>query len=147
VSKNKGVVDSVALTSSCHVSVLSTLSAKELLGSSALPDVIQSNRKNLRNAYVVTTSRLNRAGIEYFPCNATVAVFCRLAPHATSVQEEMAAFHQYLEAGVMVTPGVAYHVTSSQNGWMRVSFAVSEVAREKGMSRIEAVYRRLEQKR
>jgi aspartate/methionine/tyrosine aminotransferase len=141
LSRNKGVVDSVALTSSVHVSVLSTLFAKELLGSPSLSVLVESNKEKLRDAYIATTTRLKRAGIEYFPCNAAVAVFCRLAPKATSVPEEMAAFHKYIEAGVMVAPGVAYHVNPSQKGWMRVSFAVSEEARENGLSRIESVYK------
>jgi aspartate/methionine/tyrosine aminotransferase len=137
-------VDSVALTSSVHVSVLSSLFAKELLGSPTLPTLIESNKTKLRDAYIATTTRLKRAGIEYFPCNAAVAVFCRLAPKTMSVPEEMAAFHKYIEAGVVVAPGVAYHVNRSQKGWMRVSFAVNEEARDKGLSCIESVYKDLQ---
>lgn len=143
MTKHKGVVDSIALTSSVHVSVLSTLFAKELLGSSELSPLIQCNKKRLRDAYIEVTGFLKNAGIEYFPCKAAVTIFCRLAPNATSAQEEMAAFHKYTEAGVSVAPGLAYHVTPSQRGWMRISFAVSAEERKNGLSRVHSVYNSL----
>lgn len=143
MTRNQAVVNAIALISSVHVSALSTLCAKELLRSPALPELIQINKQKLRDAYIDTVRFLKCAGIEYFPCNAAVAVLCRLAPNATTTQDEMEAFHRYIEAGVMVAPGLAYHVTANQKGWMRVSFAVNAENRQKGLARIESVYQTL----
>jgi aspartate/methionine/tyrosine aminotransferase len=145
VSPHKDVVDSIALVSSVHVSALSTLFAKELLGSPELPGLIKLNKEKLASAYIETTDFLKRVGIAYFPCNAAVFLFCKLAPDATTIEEEMTAFRQYVEAGVMVAPGRAYHVNTSQKGWMRISFAVDYEELQKGLMRIESVYRSLRQ--
>lgn len=63
------------------------------------------------------------------------------AKRKTSEEEKIAAFHKYIEAGVMVAPGVSFHVNRSQKGWMRVSFEVNEEAQDKGLLRIESVYK------
>jgi aspartate/methionine/tyrosine aminotransferase len=137
------VADSVALLSSVQVSVLSTLFAKELLGSPELPTLIQRNRQKLRNAYLETTRCLKRAGITYFPCNGAVFLFCRLAPNAKDKEDEMTVFQRYIEAGVMVAPGRAYHVSGNKRGWMRVSFALEYGELQRGLARIESVYQSL----
>ena len=138
-------MDSIALTSSVHVSALSTLFAKELLGSPSLSNLIQTNKKRLGNAYTETIQFLTQAGIEYFPCNAAVFMFCKLAPKAKNTEEEMSAFHRYTKAGVRVAPGRAYHVSPHQRGWMRLSFAVDQAELRKGLKKIEIVYRSLNQ--
>ncbi len=67
-------------------------------------------------------------------------MLAKLAPLAKSQIEEMAAFLQYIQAGVMVAPGWAYHINKSQRGWMRVSFAVNNESLQKGLKRIKLVY-------
>lgn len=144
VTQHKDIADSIALISSVHVSTLSTLFAKELLSSPQLPAMIKSNKQKLQNAYIETTKFLQGANITYFPCNAAVFLFCRLAPGASTIGEEMAAFHAYTEAGVKVAPGIAYHVPSHQKGWMRLSFAVEPEQLRKGLARVASVYRTLQ---
>ena len=70
-------------------------------------------------------------------------MLAKLAPLAKSQVEEMAAFRQYIQAGVMVAPGWAYHINESQRGWMRVSFAVSKESLQEGLKRIKLVYDRV----
>lgn len=127
------------------MSALSTVFAKGLLASAALPGLITTNKERLQAAYTVTTNFFKRAGIAYFPCNATVFLFCRLAPEATTVIDEMAAYKRYIEAGVRVVPGQAYHVNASQFGWMRLSFAVEQEELQRGLIRIRTVYQDLNQ--
>ena len=145
LTHHKDVADSVALVSSVHVSILSTLFAKELLGSGVLPSIIQTSKERLRDAYVETTTTLKRAGIVYLPSHAAVFLFCKLASNAATVEQEIAAFQKYMKAGVMVVPGPAYHANASQRGWMRLTFAVNPDSLRKGLKIIESVYRSLQQ--
>jgi aspartate/methionine/tyrosine aminotransferase len=133
----------VGLVASVHVSALSTVFAKEVLASAQLPALLSLSANRLRVSYITLTTAFRAAGIEYFPCNTTVFLLARLAPHATSWEEEMMAFRAYMQAGVSLVPGKAYHMPEGQKGWMRVTFAVTADELVEGISRIEQVYRSL----
>lgn len=109
---------------SVHVSVLSTVFAKEVLASPQLPKLLTLSATRLAKAYSTLTTAFKATGVEYFPSYATVFVLARLAPNATAWDEEMLALRAYMQAGVAVVPGRAYHMPEGQKGWMRVMFAV-----------------------
>ena len=91
-------------------------------------------------AYLEVITFFKSSDIAYIPCNSAIFMLAKLAPLAKSQIEETAAFLQYIQAGVMVAPGWAYHINESQRGWMRVSFAVSSESLQKGLKRIKLVY-------
>lgn len=71
----------------------------------------------------------------------------KFAPLAQSWADEADACCQYQQAGVLVSPGRAYHMPEDQKGWMRVSFAVEKTLLEEAGTRITRVFQRLEQAR
>ena len=125
---------------SVHVSVLSTVFAKEVLASPQLPELLTLSATRLAETYTALTTAFKATGIEYFPSCATVFVLARLAPHATTWDEEILALRAYMGGGVSVVPGRAYHMPEGQKGWMRVSFAVSSEDLAEGIQRIKRVY-------
>ena len=60
----------------------------------------------------------------------------KLAPLAQSWGDEADALRRYLQAGVLVAHGRAYHMPEDQKGWMRVSFAVDETLLAEAITRI-----------
>lgn len=107
--------------------------------SSGLPSLLQLSSIRLAEAYSILTTAFKSSKIEYFPCYSTVFVLARLAPKAQSWEDEVAAFRWYHQAGVLVVPGGAYHISEGQKGWMRVSFAVDRTRLREGIKRIETV--------
>jgi len=140
VTLNKGLRDAIALIASVHVSTLSTVASKAILCSPGLPNLLELNSKRLAEAYLDVITFFKSSDIAYIPCNSAIFMLAKLAPLAKSQIEEMAAFLQYIQAGVMVAPGWAYHINKSQRGWMRVSFAVNNESLQKGLKRIKLVY-------
>ncbi|KAK6828793.1 hypothetical protein RU639_003479 [Aspergillus parasiticus] len=140
ITRNRPLRDVVGLVASVHVSVLSTVFAKEVLASPQLPKLLTLSATRLAEAYTTLTTAFKATGIEYFPSYATVFVLARLAPTATTWDEEMLALRAYTQAGVAVVPGRAYHMPEGQKGWMRVTFAVSNEDLLEGIRRINRVY-------
>ena len=130
----------MALITSVHVSTLSTIASKAILSSPGLPGLIELNAKRLVEAYINITTFFEGYDIAYIPCNSAGFVLARLAPRAKSQPEEMAAFQRYVQAGVLVAPGWAYHIHENQRGWMRVSFSVAPQSLQEGLERIKIVY-------
>lgn len=142
-TRNRNLRDAVALVASTNVSTLSTVVSKELLASSCVPSLLQLSSKRLAEAYVTLTSFFKSSGISYFPCNSTTFVMAKLAPIAQSWRDEVDAFRRYLQAGVRVAPGRAYHMPEDQKGWMRVSFAVDKTLLAEAITRIGRVFQEL----
>lgn len=130
----------MGLVASVHVSVLSTVFAKEVLASPQLPKLLTLSATKLAETYTILTTAFKATGIEYFPSCATVFVLARLAPHAATWDEEILALRAYMQAGVAIVPGRAYHMPEGQKGWMRVTFAVSNEDLAEGIRRIKKVY-------
>ncbi|KAB8225979.1 pyridoxal phosphate-dependent transferase [Aspergillus novoparasiticus] len=137
ITRNRPLRDVVGLVASVHVSVLSTVFAKEVLASPQLPKLLTLSATRLAEAYTTLTTAFKANGIEYFPGYATVFVLARLAPSATTWDEEMLALRAYMQAGVLVVPGRAYHMPEGQQGWMRVTFAVSNEDLTEAIQRIK----------
>lgn len=120
--------------------MLSTVFAKEVLASPQLPKLLTLSATRLAKAYSTLTTAFKATGVEYFPSYATAFVLARLAPNATAWDEEMLALRAYMQAGVAVAPGRAYHTAERQKGWMRVTFAVSNEDLSEGIRRTKTVY-------
>ena len=140
VTLNEDIRDAIALIASVHVSGLSTVASKAILGSPELSDLLELNSRRLAEACLNVTTFFKSSNIAYIPCNSAIFVLAKLAPLAKSQAEEMAVFLQYIQAGVMVAPGWAYHINANQRGWMRVSFAVGHESLREGLKRIKLVY-------
>ncbi|RAQ56901.1 aminotransferase GliI-like protein [Aspergillus flavus] len=140
ITRNRPLRDVVGLVASVHVSVLSTVFAKEVLASPQLPKLLTLSATRLAKAYSTLTTAFKATGIEYFPSYATVFVLARLAPNATAWDEEMLALRAYMQAGVAVVPGRAYHMPEGQKGWMRVTFAGFHEDLLEGIRTIKRVY-------
>lgn len=136
---NKGLRHAIALLASVHVSTLSTVASKAILCFPGLPDLLELNSKRLAEAYLIVITFFMSSNIAYIPCNSTVFELAKLVLLAKSQIEEMTAYLQYIQAGVMVAPGWAYHTNESQRGWMRVTFAVSDKSLQRGLKWIKLV--------
>ncbi|KAB8268857.1 pyridoxal phosphate-dependent transferase [Aspergillus minisclerotigenes] len=139
ITRNRPLRDVVGLVASVHVSVLSTVFAKEVLASTQLPKLLTLSASRLAEAYSTLTTAFKATGIEYFPSYATVFVLARLAPNTTTWEDEMLALRAYMQAGVAVVPGRAYHMPEGQKGWMRVTFAVPNADLAEGIRRIKMI--------
>lgn len=135
--------NALALMGPANVSTVSSISAKALLAPANLPSLLQLSSERLASAYARLVSFFKRTGIVYFPCNSTTFVLAKLAPFAEAWEGESSAFLRYLQAGVLLAPGRAYHMPENQKGWMRVCFAVDDATLNRAIDRIGNVYRSL----
>ncbi|CAD6592041.1 MAG: hypothetical protein ASARMPRED_005950 [Alectoria sarmentosa] len=134
---NPALRDGLAMATSMNVSTLSTVFASALLSSESLPALVKLNSVRLAEAYDTLTSFFDRHGIYYIPCNAGHFVLAKLAPQASSGDDEAALIIRLGEAGVLVSPGRAYHV--GESGWARVSFAVERATLKEAIRRMKCV--------
>ncbi|KAF6240569.1 hypothetical protein HO173_001239 [Letharia columbiana] len=118
-----------------NVSTLSTVFASALLSSESLPELVKLNSVRLAEAYNTLTSFFDRYGIYYIPCHAGHFMLAKLAPQASSWDDEAALIIRLGEAGVLVSPGQAYHVV--EKGWARVSFAVERATLKEAIRRMK----------
>lgn len=88
------------------------------------------------------TSLFKAYGIPYVPCNAGLYVFARLAKDAISWDDESILVTQMKDAGVVVSPGRAYHGPENEKGWTRVGFAVKDEDLEEAIKRMTCVLER-----
>lgn len=135
--------NALALMGPANVSTVSSIASQNILTPLNLPLLLRLSTKRLATAYTRLVSFFESVGIVYFPCNSTTFVLAKLAPFAEAWEEEASAVHRYLQAGVLLAPGRAYHMPENQKGWMRVCFAVDEATLAKAIDRIGKVYRSL----
>lgn len=130
----------LALAAMCQISALSTIFVTALLKSPQLPSLIQMNSQRLSTAYITLTDFFKKHQISYIPCNAGIYVFAKMARDAKSWEDEALVAQKLAEAGVLVSPGKAYHGPEDEKGWMRVGFAVPPSDLAKALQRMERVY-------
>lgn len=123
---NRPLILHIGLLEGLRVSSLSSIVAKTLLTSPKLPQLLALSSRRLGNFYETLVSFLSANGIRYFPATAGLFVFARLAPNATSWEDEMEMVRHLREAGVVVGLGRAYHTGEEQKGWVRLTFALKE---------------------
>jgi len=130
----------LALASMVQISALSTVFTTALLKSLELPSLLALNSERLSVAYATLTDFLKSHRIPYIPCNAGLYVFARMCPDAKSWEEEASFVQRLKEAGVLVSPGRAYHVPENEKGWMRVGFAIQPSKLAEALRRMESMY-------
>ncbi|RMZ66210.1 aminotransferase -like [Pyrenophora seminiperda CCB06] len=141
---NSEMAVGLALAANTQISSLSTIFVTALLSSPQLPSLISLNAQRLAVAYTKLTVFFKKYGISYIPCNAGLYIFAKLAPHATTWEEEADMVSKFKEAGVLVSAGRGYHGPEAEKGWVRVGFAVEEAELEEAMRRMDGVLRRMD---
>ncbi|KAJ4357162.1 uncharacterized protein N0V89_001737 [Didymosphaeria variabile] len=136
---NEEMAVALALAANTQISALSTIFVTNLLTSPKLPSLIALNSQRLSIAYQKLTSFFKENQIPYIPCNAGLYVFAKMATKATSWDEESDVVGLLKGAGVLVSPGKAYHGPEKEKGWMRVGFSVKDTDLEKAIQRIRRV--------
>jgi aspartate/methionine/tyrosine aminotransferase len=130
----------LALAANTQISSLSTIFVRSLLSSPKLAGLISQNAEKLAAAYSIMTSFLDSYEIPYVPANAGLYVFTKIAPDATTWEDEAKMVNELKEVGVVVSPGKAYHVPESQKGWARVLFALEPEQLAEAIRRMKIVY-------
>jgi gliotoxin/aspirochlorine biosynthesis aminotransferase len=67
-------------------------------------------------------------------------VFAKVAPGATTWDEEATAVERLREGGVKVSPGRSYNGSEEEKGWARITFAVPEDVLNEGMARLKSCF-------
>lgn len=125
-----------ALYATTTVSGLTAVATTHVLRSPQLKSLLQKNSERLGHAYALLTNMLREHGIEYFPANAGLYVFVRIAPHARDWEDEAAAVLSLKDHGVLVSGGRGYHTPGSCKGWARVGFAMPQEKLIEAISRM-----------
>ncbi|OTB04088.1 hypothetical protein M426DRAFT_59221 [Hypoxylon sp. CI-4A] len=129
----------LALAANTQTSALSVIFVTSLLTSPDLSSLISLNSRRLSSAYISLTTFFKENRVSYIPCNAGLYVFAKLSPYAETWEDEIEMVAKLKEAGVLVSPGQAYHGPDSEKGWARVGFAVEESQLREGMRRMKKV--------
>ena len=129
----------LALASNTTTSTLSSIFVSNLLTSLELPKLIQLNAQRLLQAYVSLTDVLKKHMVRYVPACQGLYLFAKIAPEATSWEDESAAIEKYKDAGVLISGGRGYHGPESEKGWARIGFAVEERQMKEAVLRIDRV--------
>lgn len=140
--RNKELAVGLALAANTQTSSLSAIVVRELLLSPKLPALLTLNSERLGNAYWMITNFFKQQGIPYYPCNAGIFIFAKLAPDADTWEDEELVVGRLREAGVSVSSGRNYHGPESAKGWMRVGFAVEIEQLIEALQRMEKVLRK-----
>ena len=143
MTHNLRLRNALALMGPANVSTISSVSAKDLLAPSTLLPLLRLSSERLAAAYTSLVLFFKNNGIVYFPCNSTTFVMAKLVPVAETWEDEASALRRYMEGGVLLAPGRAYHMSENRKGWMRVCFAVDEASLAKAINRIGKVYESL----
>lgn len=129
----------LALAANTQLSALTTIFVTSLLTSPELPRLIALNSQRLAHAYETLTAFLRDQGIPYHPCNAGLYIYVKIAPRATTWEEEAEVVSKLKSEGVLVSSGRAYHGPESEKGWARVGFAVQEHQLQEAIRRMGRV--------
>ena len=114
--------------------------ATTLIRSPKLPELMKINSERLASAYRVLTSFLKSRNVAYIPANAGLYVFARVAPKASTWEDETAQIARIKEAGVLVSSGKSYHVPESEKGWARIGFAIPTDQLTEAIHRLDTVF-------
>jgi aspartate/methionine/tyrosine aminotransferase len=134
---NEAIRASVGLITTTQISSLSSLATAGLLQHPDLPRLMLLNSQRLAEAYSQVTTWLTKHGFSFIPATAGVYLLARLAPHATSWDQEAEVLAEIKAAGVILAPGRSFHLRTSQKGWFRIIIAVKPHVLEEALGRME----------
>lgn len=126
-----------ALSANTQISSLSSIATIGLLSSPKLPSLLSLNISRLRIAYETITSFFSLHNIDFVPVTAGLFIFARLDSSAKTWEDEARTIAKIRDAGVLVSPGKAYH--GVEKGWARITFAVDPDELKKALKIITAV--------
>ena len=132
--KNLDLRNGVSLAANMQISTLSNVFASGLLTSPNLSRLVALNSTRLTRSYEVLTSFFKAKSIRYIPSNAGVYVFANL-----EIEGKETLIRGFKEAGVSVSPGSAYHLSETEIGWARITFAVEETQLREAIRRMSGV--------
>ena len=128
-----------ALAAFSNVSILSTLLTTAILRSPTLSTLSALNAQRHGQSYAVLTSWLKKWHLPYLPCNASPFVVAKIAPLASSWEDEAAVVQALEDVGVRVSAGRSQHLPEYAMGWARITFAVPPVRLEEALARMEGL--------
>lgn len=127
----------MALLTTTQTSCLSSILTTALLTSPKLPALLAVNSRRMSASYAIVTSILRQWDVEFIPASAGLFVFARLVKGAQTWEEETAVVERLRnDAGVLVSPGRAYHGVEGEKGWVRLTFAVPALLLTEGLRRM-----------
>lgn len=139
VSENRavtGAIEALAYWSACSTHTQYLLSAF-IADEAAVDRTLATMRANLRRAYIIVTTELDRAGISCIPAEAAFFLVCDLRAHleTPTFAAEHDLWRRILErANVNLTPGAACRI--NEPGYFRLCYAATN-----GDAVVEAVKR------
>ncbi|KAI1182819.1 1-aminocyclopropane-1-carboxylate synthase 7 [Nemania serpens] len=134
---NRALQVGLALAANTQISSLTAIFTTALLTSPDLPALLQTNSSRLAEAYETITAFFERHGIDYLPVSHGPFVFAKVVANATSWDDESLAVACYKEAGVVISPGKAYHIIENEKGWARLTFAIKRDQLDEALRRLE----------
>ncbi|KAJ4390994.1 hypothetical protein N0V93_004593 [Gnomoniopsis smithogilvyi] len=134
---NREMAVGLALAANTQISVLTSIFVTSLLSSPDLPSLIALNSERLASAYKQITTFFKNERIAYLPCNAGLYLYVKLVPYAVTWDDEANVVSQFREAGVLVSPGRAFHGPDSEKGWVRMGFAVHPIQLQEAIKRMK----------
>ena len=84
------------------------------------------------------THLLQRYSIPYLPSYAGLYLFAKLAPDATTWEDEARMIQEMRASGLSVSGGKAYHAGEDEKGWARITFALEETRFLEALNRLES---------
>lgn len=132
-----------ALAANTQMSSLTAIATIALLNSPKLQSLLHLNSERLAKSYRTVTAFLDKHNIEYMPVSHGPFVFARVAQGAQSWEEEARAIACLKEAGVVLSPGKAYHIIGGEKGWARITFAVRTEVLQTALQRMEVGFNAL----
>lgn len=127
----------MALLTTTQTSGLSSILTTALLTSPKLPALVAVNSRRLSASYAIVTSTLRQWDVKFIPASAGLFVFARLIKGAQTWEQETAVVERLKnDAGVLVSPGRAYHGVEGEKGWVRLTFAVPALVLTEGLRRV-----------
>ncbi|KAK5636076.1 hypothetical protein RRF57_011788 [Xylaria bambusicola] len=137
---NKPLAVGLALSSNTQLSSLTALVTTSLLTSSALPHLFVTNSERLTEGYKSLTKWLKLRRMPYIPANMGCFVFARVAPNASTWEDEMVVIEKWKSTGVSVSPGKKYHVPENAKGWARINFALAPADLSEALRRLDTLF-------
>ncbi|OJD20832.1 hypothetical protein ACJ73_07834 [Blastomyces percursus] len=129
----------LALTSNAQVSSLSAVFTTTLLSSHTLPFLVALNSARLAEAYIHITSFFIQHRIQYVPVCAGLNIFARLAPNATTQEEECALVQKLRNVGVIVRGGASCYGLKLEKGWVHMTFSIEQHRLQEALRRLKTV--------
>lgn len=97
------------------------------------------NSQRHLQSYITITTWLKRMELPYLPCNAAPFLMAKIAPNASSWEDEAAVVQALREVDVWVSSGRGQNMPEYAKGWARLTFTLEPAKLEQALARIEPV--------